>query len=204
MLLKNRHRSNFFSNPQICGEALLPHPRAIPDPAPAALSTAPSSLGRILWQSLSPLFFSSALTTLSWLVSAGAALHLVLSTVLPFLMCCTSELCYPFVASTLQAHSNSVALVSPHSVSVLGPWNPVQFSCRWLPRSYCLPVLMPSFLKTYFCHISSRKYHPSNHRFKKKARRRRWHFLISWERNKFPRNSQFLGAYVYTKMKMCS
>lgn len=153
---KQTHGSNFFSNPQICAQVLLPHPRAIPDPAPAALSTAPSSLWKMLWQSLSSLLISSALTTLSWLVSAGVDLHSVLSTVLPFPTCCISELCYPFVASTLQVHPSSVAWVSPHSVSVLGPWNVAQLSCRWLPCSYYLTVLMLSFLKTYFCHISSR------------------------------------------------
>lgn len=72
---KQTHRSNFFSNPQICAQVLLLHPRAIPDPAPAALSTAPSSLWKMLWQSLSSLLISSALTTLSWLVSAGVDLH---------------------------------------------------------------------------------------------------------------------------------
>lgn len=103
---------------------------------------------------------------------AGVALYSVLSAVLHFPMCCISELCNPFVASTLQVHPSAVALVSPQNISMLSPWNVVQLSCRWLLCSYYLPVLMISFLKTYFCHISSRKYHPSTHPFKRKARRR--------------------------------
>lgn len=88
----------------------------------------------------------------------------------PFPTCCISELCCPPVASTLLSRPSSAAWVSPLHCC---PW-PLGCGGAFpsFPCSHYLPIWMPSFLKTSFCHVASRESNPYTYQFQRKARKK--------------------------------
>lgn len=152
---------------------LIPGPSQSQRQLPCSSGSVPSSLGNVLWQSLSSLLVTSALTIVSWLLSVGVALYSLLKhcIALPFPTCCIFELCCPPVASTLQAHPNSAAWLSPPQFlsTALRMWCSFAAVSTMLSLLTCFDARLPEAL---LCHLSSKDCHPSIYQFKRKVKKK--------------------------------